>query len=85
MIACIQIICNLSSIIVSLYNRRQPVQLEDKSKRKSSIFNYESTELFICLRRQIYMSHVNKAQPLRVKMICIAAIRVTRCAFVTIL
>jgi hypothetical protein len=50
---------------------------EDKSKRIPSIFNDESTELFICLRRHIYMSHVNKVQPIRVKMIRIAAIRVT--------
>jgi hypothetical protein len=48
-----------------------------KSKRVPSIFNDESTESFICLRRHIYMSHVNKVQPTRVKMICIAAIRVT--------
>jgi hypothetical protein len=31
----------------------------------------------VCLRRHIYMSHVNKVQPIRVKMKCIAAIRVT--------
>jgi hypothetical protein len=48
-----------------------------KSKRIPSIFNDESTESFICLRRNIYMSHVNKVQPICVKMICIAAIRVT--------
>jgi hypothetical protein len=48
-----------------------------KSKRIPSIFNDKSTETFICLRRHIYMSHVNKAQPIRVKMIGIAAIRVT--------
>jgi hypothetical protein len=48
-----------------------------KSKRIPSIFNDESTESFICLRRHIYMSHVNKVQPIHVKMICIAAIRVT--------
>jgi hypothetical protein len=46
-----------------------------KSKRVPSIFNDKSTESFICLRRHIYMSHVNKVQPIRVKMICIAAIR----------
>jgi hypothetical protein len=48
-----------------------------KSKRIPSIFNDESTESFICLRRPIDMSHVNKVQPIRVKMIYIAAIRVT--------
>jgi hypothetical protein len=48
-----------------------------KSKRVPSIFNDESTESFICLRRHIYMSHVNKVQPIRVKMMYIAAIRVT--------
>jgi hypothetical protein len=47
-----------------------------KSKRIPSIFNDESTESFVCLRRHIYMSHVNKVQPIREKMICIAAIRV---------
>jgi hypothetical protein len=31
----------------------------------------------LCLRRHIYMSHVNKVQPVRIKMKCIAAIRVT--------
>jgi hypothetical protein len=48
-----------------------------KGKRIPSIFNDENTESFICLRRHIYMSHVNKVQPIRVKIICIAAIRVT--------
>jgi hypothetical protein len=48
-----------------------------KSKRIPSIFNDKSTESFICLMRHIYMSHVNKVQPVRIKMICIAAIRVT--------
>jgi hypothetical protein len=38
-----------------------------KSKRIPSIFNDESTESFISLRRHIYMSHVNKIQPIRVK------------------
>jgi hypothetical protein len=50
---------------------------QSNSKRIPSIFNDESTESFICLRRDLYMSHVNKVQPIRVKMICIAAIRVT--------
>jgi hypothetical protein len=48
-----------------------------KSKRIPSIFNDKSTESFICLRRHIFKSHVNKVQPIRVKIICIAAIRVT--------
>jgi hypothetical protein len=48
-----------------------------KIKRIPSIFNDESTESFICLRWHIYMSHVNKVQPIRVKMVCLAAIRVT--------
>jgi hypothetical protein len=52
--------------------------VKNKSKRIPSIFKDESTESFICLMRHIYMSHVNKVQPIRVKMICIAAIRV-RC------
>jgi len=33
MIASIQMICNLSFIIASLYNRRQPVHLEDKKAK----------------------------------------------------
>jgi hypothetical protein len=49
----------------------------NKSKRIPSIFNDKSTESFICLRRHIYMSHVNKVQPINVIMICISAIRVT--------
>jgi hypothetical protein len=48
-----------------------------KSKRIPSIFKDESTGLYICLSLLIYMSHVNKVQPIRVKMIRIAAIRVT--------
>jgi DNA replication protein DnaD len=39
----------------------------EKSKCTPSIFNDESTESFISLRRHIYMSHVNKVQPIRVK------------------
>jgi hypothetical protein len=45
-----------------------------KSKRIPSIFNDESTGSFICLRSLIYMSHVNKVQLMRVKMLHIAAI-----------
>jgi hypothetical protein len=48
-----------------------------KSKRIPSIFNDESTGSFVCLRRHIYMSHVNKVQLIRIKMICVAVIRVT--------
>jgi hypothetical protein len=48
-----------------------------KSKRIPSIFNDESTESFICLRQHIYISHVNKVQLIRVKIICVAVIRVT--------
>jgi hypothetical protein len=46
-----------------------------KSKRIPSIFNNESTGSFICLRRHKYMSHVNKVQLIRVKTVCVAAIR----------
>jgi hypothetical protein len=46
-----------------------------KSKRIPSIFNDESTGSFICLKRHIYMSHVNKVQLIRVKIICVAVIR----------
>jgi hypothetical protein len=46
-------------------------------KKITSIFSDESTGSFICLRRHIYMPHVNKVQPIRVKMICIAAICLT--------
>jgi hypothetical protein len=34
------------------------------------ILSDESTGSFICLRRHIYMSHVNKVQPIRIKMMC---------------
>jgi hypothetical protein len=47
----------------------------EKKKRILSIFNDESTGSFICLRRHVYMYHVNKVQLIRVKMIRIAAIR----------
>jgi hypothetical protein len=30
---------------------------------------------YLCLRRHIYMSHVNKVQIIRVKMKCVAVIR----------
>jgi hypothetical protein len=53
------------------------IHTASKSKRIPSIFNDESTDSFIWLRRHIYMSHVNKVQPIRVKMMCIAEIRVT--------
>jgi hypothetical protein len=49
----------------------------EKSKRIPSIFNDKSAESFICLKRHMYVSHVNKVQPICVKRICIAAIRVT--------
>jgi hypothetical protein len=39
----------------------------NKRERIPSIYNDESTESFISLRRHIYMSHVNKVQPIRVK------------------
>jgi hypothetical protein len=38
-----------------------------KKKRIPSIFNDESTGSCICLSSLIYMSHVNKVQPIRVK------------------
>jgi hypothetical protein len=43
------------------------------------MFKDESTESCICLRSLIYMSHVNKVQPIRVKMIRVAAIRINFC------
>jgi hypothetical protein len=52
---------------------------QQKSKRIPSIFKDGSTGSCICLRSLIYMSHVNKVQPIRVKMIGIAAIRVNFC------
>jgi hypothetical protein len=58
------------------YNK---TQIKIKSKRIPSIFKNESTGSCICLRSLIYMSHVNKVQPIRVKMIRIAAIRVNFC------
>jgi hypothetical protein len=50
---------------------------DKKSRRIPSIFIDESTGSFICLRRHIYMSHVNKVQLIRVIVICVAVIRVT--------
>jgi hypothetical protein len=50
-----------------------------KSKRILSIFKDEGTGSCICLRSLIYMSHVNKVQPISVKMIRKAAIRVNFC------
>jgi hypothetical protein len=38
-----------------------------KSKRILSIFSDESIGSFICLRRHIYMSYVNKIQPIHIK------------------
>jgi hypothetical protein len=46
-----------------------------KKKSIPSIFNDESTGSFVCLRRHIYMSHVNKVQLICIKMICVAVIR----------
>jgi hypothetical protein len=68
-----------SQLLLERLNLERPVDYPEtsiKSKRIPSIFNDESTESFICLRRHTYMSHVNKVQPIRVRMICIAAIRV---------
>jgi hypothetical protein len=49
-------------------NPRWVIYSVNKSKRIPSIFNDESTG-------HIYMSHVNKVQLIRVKMICVAVIR----------
>jgi hypothetical protein len=51
------------------------MDFERKSKCIPSIFKDENTGSCICLRSLIYMSHVNKIKPIRVKMIRIAAIR----------
>jgi hypothetical protein len=46
---------------------RSPVKLKrKKSKRIPFIFNDESTGSCICLRLDLYMSHVNKVQPIRI-------------------
>jgi hypothetical protein len=72
--------CGVSRLTIS-WLKLVDVQCEDfilkmlKSKRIPSIFNDESTGSFICLRRHINMSHVNKLQLIRVKMICVAVIR----------
>jgi hypothetical protein len=50
-------------------------QVRKKKKRIPSIFKDEINGSCICLRSLIYMSHVNKVQPIRVKMIRIGAIR----------
>jgi hypothetical protein len=60
---------------IRIRNRSRGSLAFQKSKRIPSIFNDESTGSFICLRRHIYISHVNKVQLIRVKMICIAVIR----------
>jgi hypothetical protein len=44
------------------------VQPNKNNKLITSIFSDESTGTFICLRRHIYMSHVNEVQPIRIKM-----------------
>jgi hypothetical protein len=66
---------NLMTSVLYWHNPKCLVEPREKEKRILSIFNDESTESFICPRR--HMSHVNKLQPVRIKMICIAAIRVT--------
>jgi hypothetical protein len=53
-------------------NARNYIEIK---KRIPSIFKDESTGSCLCLRSLIYMSHVNKVQPIRLKMIRIAAIR----------
>jgi hypothetical protein len=65
-------VTNMADIDIDAVRKQK--KAEYKSKRVPSIFNDESTESFISLRRHIYMSHVNRIQPIRVKMICIAAI-----------
>jgi hypothetical protein len=47
--------------------RKEGEEEEKQSKHISSIFKDESTGSCICLRSLIYMSHVNKVQPIRVK------------------
>jgi hypothetical protein len=47
--------------------QRKQKKAEYKSKRIPSIFNDSSPGSCICLRRHIYMSHVNTVQPIRVK------------------
>jgi hypothetical protein len=70
--------------LTTAYSLLQQTHIK-KSKRIHSIFNDESTGSFICLRRHIYMSHVNKVQLIHVKMICVAVIRVTRVQHDTII
>jgi hypothetical protein len=62
-------------MVIEVMIERHIVYKHKKSKRIPSIFKDESTGLFICLRRHIYMSHINKVQLIRVTMIRIAAIR----------
>jgi hypothetical protein len=56
-----------------------PVAGRSGGKRDNDNKRYyeESTGLCMCLLRHIYMSHVNKVQLIRVKMIYVAVIRVT--------
>jgi desulfoferrodoxin (superoxide reductase-like protein) len=62
---------------VCIFKQYKKLRDWKESKHIPCIFNDESTESFIRLRRHIYMSHVNKVQSIRVKMICIATIHVT--------
>jgi hypothetical protein len=64
-----------STILIFIHRLQYSSSDRLPKKRIPSIFNDESTGSFICLRRHIYMSHVNKVQLIRVNMICVAVIR----------
>jgi hypothetical protein len=68
-------------VIVCVVARVAEGLVEERKKKKVNVYlpslMMKSTESFICLKRHIYMSHVNKVQRICVKMICIAAIHVT--------
>jgi hypothetical protein len=52
-------------------NYESIICINNNNNNVPSIFKDESTETCICLRSLMYMSHVNKVQPIRVKMICL--------------
>jgi hypothetical protein len=64
---------NVTVCVVSLVAGRSGGKRDNDNKR----YYDESTGTCICLSRHIYMPRVNKVQLIRVKIICVAVIRVT--------
>jgi hypothetical protein len=70
-------VTSMADFDIDAVRKQKMEEYNKQNKRTPSIFKDESTGSCICLRSLIYMSHVNKVQPISVKMIRIAAIRVT--------